>query len=674
MGRKERRLMKKFGIAEADDVKRRMKMPTSFDIDGTRVYTIHSDKGKPELYSPEELIGQTHIFSDAEMNRMIYQQVKDLVEAGVIKDWPETDEGIIAWFAKSFATKAMKQVFHEIAEKYLQSEPLLKSGESFLDQPYIALMEQSLDDFIIVRLLTIMVAAARRGSSYSRNYLIALYKVYYRKEYNRLKRLDRLTYLDLLEIFDDDCKANGLPSGHATGSGQTYKEYVEEERRTEAGWMDIYGDRFSIPKEAKGEDDSYNAAANEINAIFQAPVEPPIQPVASRLIIMCEMLGKEVDKTCIPQVMEMNVTTANIARIQFHHEKERIPLERDMVDRIYAWHKQSYPEMTKPELYQKDQRYLALQKAEEMIFHTCRQHGINIRLPFTIRNFELAKEAAEAAFINEKVYETNTVDFNEILYMAEIHHLTACLCDVINKRTDEIDSLLHFSRKKFEEEWEREGDSGKAESSAPTELKDLAKENDGAGKVETAESEKDTNEEIAALRRQLAEKDTALFEAQQKTLLQRALYEESRRENESLNKILEERFSEHAEVIALRSFVHRLEVKENEEREISREEMLAGLKEKKVAVLGGIENWTKKMKTLLPSWSFISVADNSIGADNAMERADFIYIYTNALQHQQYYRAMEIIRRYGKMLYYLGSTNVEENIRKFYRDLCGTIK
>ncbi len=76
----------------------------------------------------------------------------------------------------------------------------------------------------------------------------------------------------------------------------------------------------------------------------------------------------------------------NLARIQFHHEKERIPLERDMAGRIFIWHKQSYPEMTNPELCKKDQRYPVLQKAEDMILHTCRQHGVKEEFPTPGRN------------------------------------------------------------------------------------------------------------------------------------------------------------------------------------------------------------------------------------------------------------------------------------------------
>ena len=76
------------------------------------------------------------------------------------------------------------------------------------------------------------------------------------------------------------------------------------------------------------------------------------------------------------------------------------------------------------------------------------------------------------------------------------------------------------------------------------------------------------------------------------------------------------------------------------------------------------------MRRFLPSWSFIAVDDDSIGGYNALERASYIYIYTSALKHSQYYRAMNLVKSTGKMLFYLNGTNVDENLRQFQRDLC----
>ena len=46
-----------------------------------------------------------------------------------------------------------------------------------------------------------------------------------------------------------------------------------------------------------------------------------------------------------------------------------------------------------------------------------------------------------------------------------------------------------------------------------------------------------------------------------------------------------------------------------------------------------------------------------------------VYIYTSALKHKQYYKAMNMIRKGEKMLFFLKSSNTDECLRQFSRDL-----
>lgn len=97
---------------------------------------------------------------------------------------------------------------------------------------------------------------------------------------------------------------------------------------------------------------------------------------------------------------------------------------------------------------------------------------------------------------------------------------------------------------------------------------------------------------------------------------------------------------EHADLIALREYVYGLKQKEDtgspqdDLDERSREEIIGQIKDKKTAVLGGTERWVRRMRRILPSWSFVSVEDVGIGDYKALERADYIYIYTGALMHK----------------------------------------
>jgi hypothetical protein len=59
-------------------------------------------------------------------------------------------------------------------------------------------------------------------------------------------------------------------------------------------------------------------------------------------------------------------------------------------------------------------------------------------------------------------------------------------------------------------------------------------------------------------------------------------------------------------------------------------------------VLGGHVRWQNKMKSLLPSFSFIS--PESLNFDqNLIRNADFIFVFVNYLNHAIYYRAMSAV-------------------------------
>ncbi|MBR7148218.1 MAG: hypothetical protein IKD13_05225 [Firmicutes bacterium] len=128
------------------------------------------------------------------------------------------------------------------------------------------MQEKTWDDAYFFRVLLIMLNAARGGSTYSKNFLLSLYKVYYKQEYNKLKRLKTLTYLDILEFHDEDCYRRGLPSGHTIDGKKSFKEMTIERRMHEPGWTNVYGERPLTPVPEKKRKDS----SEKTEAINQA--------------------------------------------------------------------------------------------------------------------------------------------------------------------------------------------------------------------------------------------------------------------------------------------------------------------------------------------------------------------------------------------------------------------
>ena len=324
MGRKENRKLKKI---KGESFKKQSagEMPLApFTLGDTRMVPIMAENAKaPAMieagsFSQEELSSMSHTLSDRELNRIIYQNAKDAVRQGLMPPKPEDDFGTVMWFTWTFITDEMREAFPVIAEEYLKhfrDEDVAASGntsavkrvpEEFMDIPYPRVNESNWDDAYYFRVLLMMLFSARHGSSYSRNFLLSLYKVYYKQEYSKLKRLNLLTYLDLLEFHDEDCYRRGLSSGHTVDGSKSYKDTVIEARKHEPGWTNVSGDRELSPvptKKIKGvlNADLLSPAAEKIRSISESPEEPPFQPTASRVLIMCELMGIEVEEECNEQ-------------------------------------------------------------------------------------------------------------------------------------------------------------------------------------------------------------------------------------------------------------------------------------------------------------------------------------------------------------------------------------
>ena len=299
-------------------------------------------------FSQEELSSMSHTLSDRELNRIIYQNAKDAVRQGLMPPKPEDDFGTVMWFTWTFITDEMREAFPVIAEEYLKhfrDENVAASGntsavkrvpEEFMDIPYPRVNESTWDDAYYFRVLLMMLFSARHGSSYSRNFLLSLYKVYYKQEYSKLKRLNLLTYLDLLEFHDEDCYRRGLSSGHTVDGSKSYKDTVIEARKHEPGWTNVSGDRELSPvptKKIKGvlNADLLSPAAEKIRSISESPEEPPFQPTASRVLIMCELMGIEVEEECNEQYSQMNSIIDSMEKIIYLNGPEYRKLRGEVV-------------------------------------------------------------------------------------------------------------------------------------------------------------------------------------------------------------------------------------------------------------------------------------------------------------------------------------------------------
>ena len=711
MGRKEERYKRKLGMAPPKPSQvDKEKMLTPFMMGDTKIIPVTADQapapevGGSDMMTADEFQKITHTLSDKELNRIIYQNARDAVENGLMPPWPKDDYGTVMWFTWNFITDEMREAFPAIAKEYLKNyrhadrdgqkenaDGTRDQDRSFDEIPYPRMNEATWDDAYYFRILLMMLYSARRGSAYSRNFLLSLYKVYYKQEYSKVKRLRVLTYLDVLELHDEDCRRRGLPSGHTLNGEMSFRDMTIEKRKHEPGWTNALGNRILSPVPGKKKKDIPNAdilneAVADLMDISNSPDEPPVQPAASRLFIMCGLMDIPIDATCTEQAVQMNDIADSMAKLTFLNSPEYRKLRGELVERMKGMLRVDYPEMFDPYDYQRDEHYYALQMAELVMGNVMGKYDANIRMPYGSRKFDLPQLMADMTITIHASFPDLKMSFNEGLMLAMVQYLSECLCELMSARDEELEDILGFHRKKEAGEWDRnepedEKDTVKSNSKNTLAEKVMRSVENLRSRTEPGSDpappqeeldEAGLREEIERLEAQLEEKAAALAEAEQKLIRQRVLYEKAHEREQELDRKVDEQAVEHAELIALREFVYGLrnetEVEELDEQ--TREQIIEAIKDRKVAVLGGTERWTRRMKRLLPSWSFVSVEDNSIGGFHALERADIIYIYSSALKHSQYYRAMSLIRSSGKMLFYLKSTNTDESLQQFYRELC----
>ena len=691
MGRKEERRLKKLHGEKLGKSKASPELnigPMRLGDEIAIPVNVDNAKGPvsdlPSSLTPEEFMGMTHHLSDKELNRIIYNNAKMAIKEGLMPDRPEDDFGTVMWFVWNFITDEMREIFPAIAREYLEhykSDPSVADRKiNFENIPYPRMQEKTWDDAYYFRVLLMMLYSARGGSVYSKNFLLSLYKVYYKYEYNKLKRLDILTYLDILESHDEYCRRQGYPSGHTMDGSVSFKEMAIEKRKHEPGWTNAYGSRTLSPvpgkkmKEAPNAD-ILNKAAAEIRDMSEAPDEPPIQPTASRLFIMAELMGIEIEETCNEQALHMNVIADSMNKVIFLNSPAYRKFRDEMAERCKGILHVNYPEMFDPYEYQTDKKYVALQVAETIMSDVFRKFDANYRMPYDSKKFSLPDLMADLTITLQKDFPDVTMTFDEVMILSMVQYLSECLCEVMAVRDTELDEVLRISRRRGEGEWRKEeaADEIKTEKVLRS-VESLREKEAEVSKpaVEEAPLDKEgLRAEVERLKEMLAEKDAALAESEQKVIRQRVLYEKARDERDELVEKADESAVEHAELIALREFVynHTSHDENIDLDEESRTEIIGKIREKKVTILGGTEKWIKRMKRMLPGWNYIGVDDNSIGAVGALERADYIYVYTDALKHAQYYRAMNIVKSKGKVLYYLGTSNIDECLRQFGTEL-----
>jgi hypothetical protein len=93
---------------------------------------------------------------------------------------------------------------------------------------------------------------------------------------------------------------------------------------------------------------------------------------------------------------------------------------------------------------------------------------------------------------------------------------------------------------------------------------------------------------------------------------------------------------------------------------------IAGLR---ITIIGGNDNWIKKLKQEFPNWKFVPARVSGTIERSSVQKADKVYFFTDSLGHSNYYKFMQVVREFEVPYGYMHGVSIEANVRQIYRDM-----
>lgn len=120
-------------------------------------------------------------------------------------------------FIRNFVTQKMREDFALIANAFLKHE--MTNIDKYMELDYADISDYSMlpiafDECLV---LNAMIGAVKQGNSYAKSLLCYLYKLYYKQEYNQMKRFHTLSNLEVFSLagfdgtFTSDSFMNAVP-------------------------------------------------------------------------------------------------------------------------------------------------------------------------------------------------------------------------------------------------------------------------------------------------------------------------------------------------------------------------------------------------------------------------------------------------------------------------------
>ena len=146
-------------------------------------------------------------------------------------------------------------------------------------------------------------------------------------------------------------------------------------------------------------------------------------------------------------------------------------------------------------------------------------------------------------------------------------------------------------------------------------------------------------------------------------------YKKEKQLRESLEKKLQEHEAMRQELAALREFVYTNTEETVSTPNIPIAEMKKAIASKRITIVGGNENWVKKIHQEFPDWKFVSASVSNTVDNMSILKAERVILFTDTLGHSNYYKFMQTIQAHNIPFVFLHGVNIERNIIQIYEEI-----
>ena len=446
------------------------------------------------------------------------------------------------------------------------------------------------------KILNMILAAARHQDAYAREMLCRIYKVYYKREYNQLKRFKVMSY-DELRSFEN-----------------------EEEMFPET---------------------------------------------AARILTICPFMGIETLPDCELVIPELEEVLED-RTFEYKVDVEGFGFEKDLFREAGEAARELIERKKK-----KDQDFFwrnDIFKFKEQVFtYFCLPMDFDLRCDRERNTLERSLSITIALL--KKRFRNRTFSDEEILYFHEIYSQIRAFSSQIGIFDEMVDMMIGRTDR-FGYELERCRYNPEKQKVATMALPQKAEKDLPSGtdltvsQADASEHEQELRLEISDLKRSLKQKQQDINESRRKYL--------EAKEEASQNRIDAEQWeADRKELYRLREYVYSLTEEDIRQNTVNIEEMKTALKDRRIIIVGGHENWVGYLREYFPSWTYIKPSISNTLPESHAANAEYLFFFTDTISHGSFNRYISVVRKHDLPYSYLHGTNIDRTITSIYKCVIG---